>query len=88
MHSVCSARHGQGRNLLKVVVGSGHNQCLVYVSQFDASIAFGIVMITSVGFVIALIVSIIVQGVYFITFLSSAVVAEVLQHMILHLPAI
>jgi len=60
----------------------------VYVSQFDASIAFDIVMITTIGFVIVLIVSIIVQGVYFITFRSSAVVAELLQHMILHPPEI
>jgi len=60
----------------------------VYVSQFEDSIAFNIVMITSIGFVIVLIVSVIVQGVYFITFLSSTVVAEVLQHMILHPPAI
>lgn len=52
MHSVCSARHGQGRNLLKVDVGSGHSHLLVYVSQFDAVIAFDIVMITSIGFVI------------------------------------
>jgi hypothetical protein len=56
----------------------------VYVSQFDASIAFDIVMITSIGFVIVLII---VLGVYFITFLSSAVVAEILQHMVLHLAA-
>jgi hypothetical protein len=56
----------------------------VYVSQFDASTTFDILVATSIGFIIVLTVSVIQQGIYFIMFLNTAVVAEVLWHMILY----